>query len=146
MIHAVEHMESARNYRYDIVVLMQPTCPVRNPEHIDQAVKLLWESELDTCASVKGPYKKRDPCVKAIREGVLQSYRPDEGDTMEAYYTYNASIYAVKRRYLFDNELFVSRYQVPLVMDRLHSLDIDDEYDLVAAEALIERFDNQAGS
>ena len=146
MIHAVEYLESVRNCRYDIVVLLQPTCPVRDPEHIDLAVKLLWKSELDTCASVKGPTKKRDPYVKAIRDGVLQPYRPDEGDSMEAYYTYNASIYAVKRGYLFDKELFVSRCQVPLVMDRLHSLDIDDEYDLVTAEALIERFVNQAES
>jgi CMP-N-acetylneuraminic acid synthetase len=46
--HALTFMEQRTGKPYDIVVLLQPNCPIRNPVHIDQAVLQLWESELDT--------------------------------------------------------------------------------------------------
>src|SRR5262245_36237282 len=40
--HALTFMEQATGQAYDIVVLLQPTCPIRDPKHIDTAVELLW--------------------------------------------------------------------------------------------------------
>src|ERR1043166_8872100 len=48
--HAIDWMEKARGVRYDIIILLQPTCPIRKSEHIDQAVELLWASPLETLA------------------------------------------------------------------------------------------------
>lgn len=76
VMHAMEFMEAETGTAYDILVLLQPTCPIRDPEHIDEAVRLLWQSDLDTSVSVKGPFKKRDPILKAIRDGVLEDYHP----------------------------------------------------------------------
>ncbi len=35
--HALEFMEAKMQITYDIIVLLQPTSPIRNPDHIDQA-------------------------------------------------------------------------------------------------------------
>lgn len=134
--HALDFMEEAMHRPYDMVVLLQPTCPVRDPAHIDQAVTLLWESPLDTLASVKGPYEKRDPILKGIRDGILESYC-DGADRREAFYLYNASIYAAKRDYFVAQGKLISDRQVPLVMDQMHSADVDTEADLMVSAAYL---------
>lgn len=136
--HALDFMEEHGSRPYDMVVLLQPTCPIRDPRHIDEAVTLLCQSPLDTLASVKGPFKKRDPVLKAIRGGVLEGYcAPDEYGETEPFYIYNASIYAAKRDYFLRENRLVSPRQVPFVMDLIHSIDIDTEADLAMAAALL---------
>jgi len=140
--HALAFMEGATGQPYHIVVLLQPTCPIRDPAHIDAAVELLWASDCDTLASVKGPFKKRDPILKAVRDGRLEPYvesEPDDAD-VEPFYLYNASIYAARRDYFMRARKLVSRHQVPLIMDRYHSVDIDEEADLAVAEAYFKRW------
>jgi CMP-N-acetylneuraminic acid synthetase len=125
-MHAMEFMEQATGRPYDSLVLLQPTCPIRDPRHIDQAVTMLWGSDLDTAASVKGPFKKRDPILKAIRGGVLEDYHPlTPGIPVEPFYLYNASIYAMKRTWFVRERRHVSPRQLPIPMDDFHSTDID---------------------
>jgi CMP-N-acetylneuraminic acid synthetase len=136
--HALKFMEAEKGVVYDIIVLLQPTSPIRNPLHIDQAVDTLWKSELDSVASVKGPFKKRDPILKAIREGVLEDYChvEDPADT-EPFYLYNAALYAVKRDYFIKHDKLISPRQVPLVMDPIYSVDVDTEADFLMAETYL---------
>jgi CMP-N-acetylneuraminic acid synthetase len=136
MRHAMEFLEARTGRRYDIIMLLQPTCPIRSSAHIDEAVDLLWASPLETLASVRGPIKKRDPYIKAIRNGVLEPYNPAEDATdFEGCYMYNAALYAMKRDFFLRENSFVSQRSVPLVMDRFHSADIDEKIDAVVAEA-----------
>ncbi len=137
MRHAMDYMERERGFYYDIIVLLQPTCPVRDPAHIDKAVTELWRSDLDSAVSVKGPYKKRDPILKGIRNGVLEDYCqvPEAGP--EPFYLYNASIYAVKRAFFVTHRMHVSPRQIPIVMDRIHSIDVDTYADFLVAEAYL---------
>jgi CMP-N-acetylneuraminic acid synthetase len=139
--HALAFMEDRKGKEYDMVVLLQPTCPVRDPAHIDAAVKLLHESELDTLASVKGPFKKRDPILKAIRGGVLEPYGAEEA--LEPFYLYNASIYAAKREYFLREKKLVSSRQAPLPMDDMHSIDVDTLADLMVAETYFKYLSNK---
>lgn len=133
--HAMEVMEAQTGRRYDILILLQPTCPIRSAAHIDQAVDLLWASPLETLAGVKGPIYKRDPYIKAIRNGVLEPYNPAEDEkNWEACYSYNAAIYAMKRDFFVRENRFVSQRSVPLVMDRFYSADIDEKIDALVAE------------
>jgi CMP-N,N'-diacetyllegionaminic acid synthase len=105
----VRHAHDWMGGDYDIVCLLHPTSPVRNPKHIDEAVSLLCASPAPSLASVE--YAKR-------------SYR------------HNASIYAAKVP-------FTSLYgdkTIPYLMDKRHSVDIDEEIDLKLAElVLLER-------
>jgi CMP-N-acetylneuraminic acid synthetase len=133
--HALNFMESKKQIVYDIIMLLQPTSPIRNPVHIDKAVDMLWQSDLDSVVSIKGPYKKRDPILKAIRNGVLEDYCPvdDPADT-EPFYLYNAALYGVKRDYFTQHNKLISPRQVPLMMDPIYSVDVDTEADFLMAE------------
>jgi CMP-N,N'-diacetyllegionaminic acid synthase len=133
--HSMEFMVAETGANYDILILLQPTCPIRSAEHIDQAVEMLWNSPLDTLASVRGPVKKPFPNIKVIRDGDLLPFNPDENaDDWEAGYIYNAAIYAMKRDFFLRENKFVSQRSVPLVMDRFHSADIDEEVDALVAQ------------
>jgi CMP-N-acetylneuraminic acid synthetase len=136
--HALEFMETKRQMTYDIIVLLQPTSPIRNPAHIDQAVDMLWQSDLDSAVSVKGPFKKRDPILKAIRNGSLEDYCPvkDPANT-EPFYLYNAALYAVKRDYFIQHKKLISPKQVPIKMDAIYSVDVDTEADFLMAETYL---------
>lgn len=136
--HAMEFMEKENNLVYDILVLLQPTCPIRSALHIDMAVQKLWSSSQQSAVSVKGPYKKRDPILKKMNHGVIEPYcdgLPFEHN--EPFYLYNASIYAVKREYFVKEKKLISEKQVPIVMDDLHSTDVDTEEDFLVAELFL---------
>src|SRR4051794_35989144 len=108
--HSMEFMEAKTGRRYDMLMLLQPTCPIRSGAHIDEAIELLWTSPLETLASVKGPIKKRDPYIKSVRDGVLVPYNPAEDPRdWEGCYTYNASIYAMKRDFFMREDALVSQ-------------------------------------
>jgi CMP-N-acetylneuraminic acid synthetase len=86
-----------------------------------------------------GPFKKRNPILKAIRGGVLEpNVRGEvEGGDVETFYLYNASIYAARRGYFLRHRKPISRRQVPLVMDQFHSIDVDEAADILVAEAYL---------
>jgi CMP-N-acetylneuraminic acid synthetase len=138
MLHALDFMERSTGQPYDVIVLLQPTCPIRDPAHIDAAVGRLWASDLPTLASVKGPFKKRDPNLKRIAGDVLEDYcgQPVKGDWLP-FYIYNAAIYAMRRDWFVRERKFVSERQVPLIMDEYHSVDVDDEADFLIAQTLV---------
>ena len=54
-----------------------------------------------------------------------------------SFYIYNASIYAVKTKYFKKYKKLVSNKQIPIIMDKFHSIDIDDVFDLKLAEVAI---------
>ena len=147
VLHALEHMENKTGKRYDIIVLLQPTAPIRKACHIDEAIDLLWTSNLPSLAAIKGPYQKRDPILKRIdKNGQLVSYcNSPELDPREPFYIYNAALYAVKRDYFIKEKRFISDKQVPFLMDKYCSTDVDELADLIVAEAYLQQIKESEG-
>jgi CMP-N-acetylneuraminic acid synthetase len=136
LVHAVEWFRDEREQTFDIVLLLQPTSPLRQAFHIDVAVKSLWASDALTIASVTGPHKKRDVVIKKITpDGALVNYYAD--DPNEGFYRYNASIYGMRTEYLMEHRRFTSENEIPLVMDAVYSIDVDEILDGYLVEAAI---------
>lgn len=136
LVHAVEWFRDERGQTFDIVLLLQPTSPLRQAFHIDDAVKVLWASDASTIASVTGPHKKRDVVIKKIApEGELVNYYAD--DPNEGFYRYNASIYGMRTDYLLEHRHFTSENEIPLVMDAVYSIDVDEVLDGYLVEGAI---------
>jgi CMP-N,N'-diacetyllegionaminic acid synthase len=126
--HALDWMEDDR--RYDMVVLLHPTSPIRDPLHIDQAIKKLWDSRhyYSRLASVyELPQKTHTNLFDA-------SLYPVKGPAN----ILNASIYAVTRDQLLKDNKHAGWPFVPFWMDRYHSLDIDEECDLKVGELYLD--------
>ena len=52
--HSLLEMEALRGDRYDAVMLLQPTSPLRQARHIEQAIEMLTNNDVDSVVSVVG--------------------------------------------------------------------------------------------
>jgi CMP-N-acetylneuraminic acid synthetase len=75
--HAVDALERD-GWAADIIVLLQPTSPLRRPEHIDRAVAMLLETRADSVVSVVQVRATHSPdYVMKIVDGRLEPFLPD---------------------------------------------------------------------
>ena len=106
MMAVIQHAlaETARHgWSPDIVVLLQPTSPLRRPDHIRDAVNLLRESSADSVVTVVEVPRHLSPdYVMRIDEGRLKPFLPDGAgitrrqDARPAY-SRDGTVYAVRR-------------------------------------------------
>lgn len=141
--HVIVELEST-GFRPDVVVILQPTSPLRRAEHIDAAVQLLVSSGADSVVTVvEVPHQFNPVSVMRIDCGRLVPFLEGHGTTIfrrqdkpRVYARNGAAVYAVKRDVVMAGELF-GRDSRPLEMSFADSLDIDRPEDLVIGEALL---------
>ena len=134
MIHALDWCKNNKGENFDAVMLLQPTAPLRQSWHIDEAIDIFQKSQQETLASVTGPHKKRDVVIKSMSSNnVLSNYFP--GDPNSGYFKYNASIYIVRTKYLREKQMFTSKDEIGYLMSEEYSADIDYEIDFYRAES-----------
>ena len=131
--HALDHVEPC-----DVLVLLQPTSPLRRPEQVDEAVRLLLESGADTVVSVvEVPHRYEPSSLMELRDGRLVARsEPTTRQAKELLYARNGpAILAVRPSGLGDG--LYGGNVIGYVMDERDSLDIDTAHDLELAEALL---------
>ena len=133
------------NYVPDVIVLLQPTSPLRTSKHIDEALTKLFSNELaDAIVSViKVPHNFTPQKIMVLDDGFLKFYK--EGgeqystrQNLPNYYGRNgAAIYAVyTNAYIITGSLY-GKNCIPYEMNTLESVDIDEINDLKLAECLL---------
>ena len=139
LIHAVETLAAA-GWVADLIVLLQPTSPLRRPEHVRDAVRLLRETGASAVATVVELPRHLSPdYVMKIEDGALRPFLPEGArltrrqDTRLAYVR-DGTVYACWRTTL---ERFGNVYGDncrPLILDAADSLSIDTAADWAEAE------------
>jgi len=131
----------------DILVLLQPTSPLRNNRHIDEAIELFIEKRATAVISVKEVSEKPFWMQKINRSGFLEPafnmeyYRRQD---MPVFYIPNGAIYIYDIDKLLKNRTLFPEETIPYIMDRESSVDIDDHIDLKIAEIFLgERYEKQ---
>jgi len=128
--------------RYDVVVLLQPTSPLRDAADVDAALEHFFAAGATSLISVYEP--AHSPC-KAFRvdeRGLLRGLVDDAApfknrqELPTCFYPNGAIYVTAVERFLATGTLFSER-TVPFVMSRDKSVDIDTPQDLAAAAALL---------
>ncbi|MGH9350198.1 MAG: cytidylyltransferase domain-containing protein [Vicinamibacterales bacterium] len=137
--HAMDAL-AAGGWVADVIVLLQPTSPLRRPHHIRDAVELLRRTGADSVVSVVELPRHLSPdYVMRIDGDVLRPFVP-EGERVtrrqdaRPAYSRDGTVYAFRRTTL---ERFGDIYGDdcrPLVVDAAESLSIDSPADWDAAE------------
>jgi len=137
--HTIDNIE-----KYDYIVLLQPTSPLRDSKHIDEAIELLKSKNADAVVSVcemdHSPLWSNtlDDSLSMkdfLRDEVLNKGSQD----LEKYYRLNGAIYICKTDKLLEEKSFFLKENIfAYVMDRKSSVDIDEEMDFNMAEILME--------
>jgi CMP-N-acetylneuraminic acid synthetase len=137
--HAVGALEEA-GWMPDIVVLLQPTSPLRRPDHVRDAVARLCESGADSVVSViELPRPFSPDCVMRIEDGRLINFLPDGAvvtrrqDARPAFVR-DGTVYVCWRRTLVERGSLYGADCRPLVIPAADSLTIDTPDDWAAAE------------
>ena len=141
--HALTWLKSNEDYEPDIVVLLQPTSPLREARDIDQAVTLFIDraGPSDTLVSVSEVHKHPYLSVKIGEDGYLtpfleNSARGRRQDLPLAHAT-NGAIYIGYADYYQRSGMFLGERTIPFVMPQSRSLDVDTKWDIRVADLLL---------
>lgn len=141
--HVVEHIEAAQGRRFDRVIDLDPTSPLRTQEDIDACINLLVAGApavITAFEAEKNPYfnmveidnEGRAGLSKQAPVGAILSRQ-----TAPKVYSMNASIYGWQRNNL-GPDLWDLKPRVHL-MPRERSIDIDSELDFQIVELLMQK-------
>jgi CMP-N-acetylneuraminic acid synthetase len=129
--------------KYEYIVLLQPTSPLRTEKHIDKAIELLEKKNADAVISVC-EMEHSHLWSNILPEDLnMENFLRDEvknkrSQDLPKYYRLNGAIYICKTdRLLKENTFFIKDNIYAYVMDRESSVDIDDEVDFKLAEVLV---------
>ncbi|BAT72262.1 N-acylneuraminate cytidylyltransferase [Thermosulfidibacter takaii ABI70S6] len=127
----------------DYTVLLQPTSPLRTSKHIDEAIEWLSEKNADAVISVSEIGFPIEWCNVLPEDKNLVNFIKDEhlnvrSQDLPKRYRINGAIYVVKtEKFMKHQTFFLKKNVYAYVMDRISSVDIDDQFDFLFAEFLI---------
>jgi len=138
VVHALE-LEVEKGYRPDAVMILQPTSPLRTPEHLRAAVEMLTHytsvCSVTPLPPTHNPYyvmrMRDDGCLDDfLGDGVRVTRRQD----VPPAYVRDGTVYLVRTAtVLADHSLYGERCR-PMVLRSGESISIDDESDWEEAE------------
>ncbi len=140
VLHAINEMK-CRGCEYDILILLQPTSPLRNTDDIKGAIEEFCDKKVKSLVSVS-EVNDSPVLIRQIGEDMKLEKLLDLSSTirrqdMKKYYRVNGAIY-INRIIDIDNETSFNDNEYGYIMDKKHSVDIDEMMDVVYARLLME--------
>lgn len=138
VIHAINTLEE----KYDYVVLLQPTSPLRTIVYIDGCIEYCVRKDLPACVSVteaqQSPYwmyvideqMKMQPFLKYSGEIKRRQDLPKV-------YVLNGAVYIAHSKFILENKSFLNAATFAYTMPTHSSIDIDKESDMLYCEWVI---------
>ncbi|MBT3405568.1 acylneuraminate cytidylyltransferase family protein [Candidatus Woesearchaeota archaeon] len=144
MKHVLSYIQTEENNNPDIVILLQPTSPLRTSEKVDDAIKIFVDNGADRVLSVTKRHigtewilKKDQNQLKFKFENNFDKIRSQDQDET---YEINGSIHLFSRDVILNSKNYGWGDKVfPICIGKLEAVDIDDMDDFLIAEALMKR-------
>ena len=143
--HCVEQAETFAGKRFNVVVDLDATSPLRIPEDIRGAVELLETRDVSNVITAaparRSPYFN---LVELREDGVVQLSKPLASAILRRQdsppcFDMNASIYVWRRDALFDHPTVFAADTRLFVMPEERSIDVDSELDFEIVEHLMRK-------
>jgi CMP-N,N'-diacetyllegionaminic acid synthase len=142
VLHALAWVRENWKPAPEFVALLEPTAPLRKPEHVDQAIELLESSGADSVISVcEAPHVFNPAELLVIEKGELRPFdRSQTLDTrrlrghQEPVYLPNGLVYAFRLEKVLTQKNLYGRKCMPLVLEWKYFLDVDEPEDLQLAD------------
>ena len=124
---------------FDTVTLLQPTSPLRDAEDVKKAFELFAQKQADSVISVCEVEHSPKICNTLGEDNSMNGFidttivgrRQDLG----TYYRINGAIYIQKTEILMKRLNLYGEKSFAYIMSKEHSVDIDDAFDFMVAEA-----------
>jgi N-acylneuraminate cytidylyltransferase len=144
IIHCLNFLKKKENYTPDIIIILQPTSPLRNSKHINKAMEIFLKDKKATSlvSCVKVPHNFHPmSLMKESKGGYLVNFlkgkkfifRRQDKDLLFA--RNGAAIYIVKYEYV--NKFLFGGKIINFTMDEDDSIDIDSLADIKIAKKIL---------
>lgn len=139
VFHAIEQLPG-----HDIVVVLQPTSPLRTSADIDTALSCMLEQQAPACVSVTTPDKSPFWMYSINEQGYMRPLIDSDNNRkrrqdLPPIQVLNGAVYIAEREWLLKQGTFVTTETIAYAMPKGRSQDIDDEIDFMVAEQLLSR-------
>ena len=142
--HALYFMEKSKGLKYDAILMLQPTSPLRTSQHIEESLDLFTSQECDSVVSIVSVGGNHPFRMKRLIDNQLVNYI-DQGfwdmrprQELPPVYIRNGSIYLIERDVLINKGQMIGEKCLGMVMGDKESINIDTPLDLKLAELLLE--------
>lgn len=142
--HAVRFCEEQEGKKYDFIVYLEPTGPLRIVADIDGAVQKAVDNNADSVVGLMELEDANPVRVKKIVDDKITYYAMPEPEGLrrqdqEKAYLRNGSIYVFKRDSVVEKNALWGALSMPYVMPRERSVNIDEESDFLVAEYFLKK-------
>lgn len=141
--HVVETLSMKENYNVDIVILLQPTSPLRTSNDIRNALEIFVNSKANSVVSV---YPSSHPPFwslvienNKIKPLLDQKYLSTPSQNLQETYFPNGAIYISTPKLIREKRTFYMENTIPYIMPSERSIDIDSKFDFNVAEFLYQK-------
>lgn len=140
--HAIKEMERQDNKKYDLVVMLQPTSPLRVKKDVVNAIKMLIDGDYDSVWTVSETDSKSHPLKQLTVKGGKLEYYDNRGKDIIArqqlvpVYHRNGVAYVIRRHTLVENNSIMGINSGALVLDG-KQISVDTEEDLKKVNEVI---------
>ena len=146
VLHAIKWFKRKKIF-YDLVVLLEPTSPLRDNNDIDRSIKKIIKRKGESLVSTSKAEKLNPAYLYSKTK--LEKIRPIKSYTKQGGYKYirrqdlddiyfsEGTIYISKVKTLLKKKTFFHKETLMYVLPKWKSLEIDDKLDLILAEAII---------
>lgn len=143
IMHAVNWFEERDQY-FDMVVLLEPTSPLRKKNDIDDAIELFIANidKADALVSVGEVHLENPYIMKRVEDGYVKPFiEIDENfyqrqQLPKVYFPYGV-VYLSKTDALKKYKTFYQEKTIPYLIERWQNYEIDDIYDFICIEAIL---------
>lgn len=136
--HLVEWFEKEYDKEVTTIAILQPTSPLRNAQHIQEAVQLMQDKQAKAVVSVCELEHPIQFCNKlgidGSMDGFIKSNDMKRTQDLEPYYRLNGALYLFGRNYVNRLSEIYSEGTYSYLMDTRSSVDIDTKDDFSLAE------------
>lgn len=138
--------EKELQMNFDAIMLLQPTAPIREPQHIEEAISLLQYAECNSVISVCEMEDVHPARMYQLEGDTLQPYFPEmeqmrRQDLPKTYFR-NGSIYLVRREAFLQQHSLMAKPSRPYLMPSKYLANVDDRRDLIIVRALVRAWKN----
>jgi len=139
--HAVKAVEAEEGARFDVIVMLQPTTPLRTAGDIDEGIRLLLDTGSDSVVSVvdvgaNHPYRMKridesGRLVNFVDQG-FEDMRPRQ--ELPPVYIRSGDLYIARRAVVMEQNTLVGDKCRAVVIPEKRAVNIDTPLDLLRAE------------
>ena len=140
--HALKAVEKKEKKKIDVILLIQPTSPLRKVKHIKDVIKNLVDKKLDSVWSISKIDLKYHPLKQLILKNNILSYYNKKGkdiiarQQLSSTFYRNGVVYAITRKLILKNKNLIGKKTGGYIINT-PQLSIDSLKDLKLVNELI---------